>query len=146
MKKILIAAALFLSMSAFATPENVTVNEKVLTAFNQVFKNAQQAVWHEENNRFEVQFRQDETTVKVLYDAEGNMLESLRYYNEAQLPMLIRAKLKKEFAGKTVFGVTEHAANNEVVYHITLQDEKNWTMVVADSGANLQVEKKYKKA
>ena len=144
MKKIIVAVALFLSMSAFANP--TTVNEKVLTAFNQVFKNAQQAVWHEENNRFEVQFRQDETTVKVLYDAEGNMLESLRYYSEAQLPMLIRAKLKKQFAGKAVFGVTEHAANNEMVYHIILQDDKNWTMVVADGSANLRVEKKYKKA
>ena len=144
MKKILIAASLFITMSAFATP--TAVNEKVLHAFNQVFKNAQQAVWHEENGRFEVRFRQDESTIKIMYDAEGNMLESLRYYSEAQLPMLIRAKLKKEFAGKKVFGVTEHAANNEVLYHITLEDEKNWTTITSNDSGNLSLVQKLKKA
>ena len=103
-------------------------------------------MWHESNGRFEVSFRQDNAAVKVLYDAEGNMLECLRYYNEAQLPMLLRVQLKKEYGGKKVFGVTEYSSNRDVIYYITLEDEKNWIMLVSDGGANLQVDKKYKKA
>ncbi|HVG42758.1 MAG TPA: hypothetical protein VM888_14195 [Chitinophagaceae bacterium] len=144
MKKIFIAASLFLTMSAFATP--TAINEKVLTAFNQVFKNVQEVVWLEEDGNFRVNFKQDEVTVKIVYDADGNMLESLRYYNEAQLPMLIRAKLKKEFSGKKVFGVTEYVSGTNMTYHITLEDEKSWTMVTSDGSANLQVTKKFKKA
>jgi hypothetical protein len=81
-----------------------------------------------------------------VYDNKGTMLESLRYYNVEHLPMLLRAKLEKQFSGKTIFGVTEHTINNEVVYHITLEDEKNWTMVKANSYAEIVVDKKFKKA
>jgi hypothetical protein len=144
MKKILFAAAIFVTMNAFANP--TAVNEKVLHAFNQVFKNAQSVVWQESNGQYEVKFKQDGISVRVLYDKKGTMLESLRYYNEEHLPMLLRAKLEKQFSGKKVFGVTEYTSNNEVVYHITLEDENNWTMVRANSYAEIQVDKKFKKA
>ena len=35
--------------------------------------------------------------------------------------------------GKSVYGVTELSTEDEVSYHITLQDERNWYIVIADN-------------
>ncbi|MFN2458708.1 MAG: hypothetical protein ABR502_10935 [Chitinophagaceae bacterium] len=50
MKKLLVAAALFVTMNTFANPTEPltknTVNEKVLTAFKETFSSATNPVWH----------------------------------------------------------------------------------------------------
>lgn len=144
MKKILVAAALFITLHSFATP--TAVSEKVLHAFNQVFKNAEQVRWEEKDGQYEVQFNQDNIKNRVLYDNNGNVLESLRYYSEEQLPLLIRAKVQKQFAGEKVFGVTEHFVNNEVVYHIILENDTQWINIHSSASGEIHIDKKYKKA
>ena len=69
-----------------------------------------------------------------------------RYYGEEMLPINILTKLKKKFVGKTVYGITESATENDVNYHIVLQDEKNWYIVKADSMGSMELFKKYRKA
>jgi hypothetical protein len=45
-----------------------------------------------------------------------------------------------------VFGVTESTTENEVSYHIVLEDEKTWYIVIADNSGALELSKKFKKA
>ena len=145
MKKLIIFTCLFaaLSATAFNPPE---VSEKVLKAFNETFMKATEVVWHEVQNLYEASFKQSEVISRAIYDQDGNLLRTTRYYSQENLPINILTKLQKRFAGKSVYGITELSTDDEVSYHITMQDEKNWYIIKADNWGGLELEKKYKKA
>jgi hypothetical protein len=145
MKKLLTVVALFVAMNSIANA-NITVNEKVLTAFKQTFASASNPVWHEYADYYIVKFNQNDIDTRIKYDLEGNILETTRYYKEDALPIILRAKLKNRFADKTVFGVTEVSNHSEITYYIVLEDQKNWLNIKTDVYGNMQLEKKFKKA
>ena len=91
-------------------------------------------------------FKLSEVQLRAVYDNEGNLLETVRYYGERNLPPNILSRIKKKYNGKTVFGVTEISTETEVSYHITIKDEKNWYMVKSDPYGNLQQTDKFKRA
>lgn len=144
MKKIVLAA-LILACSFRALADDPTVNEKVLAAFNKTFKDVQEVRWTENNFSYEVKFKQEEVISKVIYDKEGNILRTLRYYGEQQLPIMVLAKIKTRYSDKKVHCVVEESSDEGTYYHITLEDEKNWLDIKADSYGSLSVENKFKK-
>lgn len=145
MKKLIILSCLFaaLSTKASSPPE---VNEKVLKAFSETFMKATDVVWHEVKNFYEASFKQSEIISRVIYDQDGNLVRTTRYYSQENLPINILTKLQKRFAGKSVYGVTELSSEDEISYHITMQDEKNWYIIKADNWGSLELQQKYKKA
>ena len=145
MKKLIIFTCLFAALSATASnpPE---VSEKVLKAFNETFMKATDVVWHEVKNFYEASFKQSEIISRVIYDKEGNLVRTTRYYSQENLPINILIKLQKTYAGKSVYGVTELSTEDQVSYQITMQDEKNWYIIKADNWGSLELEQKYKKA
>lgn len=145
MKKLIILTCLFATLSVAASnpPE---VNEKVLKAFNETFMKATDVVWNEMQNLYEARFKQSEIITRAIYDTEGNLLRTTRYYSQENLPINILTKIQKRYAGKSIYGVTELASEEGVSYHITLQDETHWYIVQADNYGNLDLSKKYKKA
>lgn len=145
MKKLIICLCLFTAIGAMAA-EPPEVNEKVLKAFNETFMKATDVVWHEMQNSYEASFKQSEIVTRAIYDTEGNLLRTTRYYAVEHLPINILSKLKKKYEGKSVFGVTESTTENEVSYHIVLEDEKTWYIVIADNSGALELSKKFKKA
>lgn len=145
MKKLSILIVLFVALGASAnTPPEV--NEKVLRAFKETFVKATDVIWHETENSYEANFKQAEISTRAIYDADGNLLRTTRYYTEENLPIHILTKLKKRYSDKSVFGVTEISENEDVSYYISLQDEKNWYIVKSDSWGSIELTKKYKKA
>jgi len=145
MKKLIILTCLFAALNTAASnpPE---VSEKVLKAFNETFMKATDVVWHETQNLYEASFKQSEIITRAIYDTDGNLLRTTRYYSQEDLPVNILTNVKKKYAGKSIFGVTEISTEDEVTYHITLQDEKNWYVVKANNWGNLELSKKYRKA
>ncbi|MGN6402620.1 MAG: hypothetical protein ACTHMD_19335 [Flavisolibacter sp.] len=144
MKKIfLIAAAMiaFVSISFAADP-----NQKVLDAFHKTFQQVKDVNWQDVDNKYEANFSQNNITFRVMYDEEGNVVKSIRYYFAKTLPIFIQAKLAKKYDGKTVFGVTEISTENELTYYIILEDQTNWIHVQSDAYGNMFTEKKLKKA
>jgi hypothetical protein len=147
MKKILFAAVLVIGSALRSlAAEDPGVNEKVLEAFNKTFQNVKDVSWIENESSYEVRFKQDEITSKITYDKLGNIVSTLRYYYEDKLPLMILTRVKQKYADKKIFGVVEESSDQGTFYHITLEDEKTWTNLKADSYANLSVEKKFRKA
>ncbi len=142
MKKLITVLGCFLLISATV---NATPNEKVLLAFKQAFPIVQNVQWYEDANECLAYFNEGGVTSKVTFDKEGNFVKSLRYYDEKNLPLNILFTLKKKYADKKIFGVTEAATAEGVLFYIKLTDDKNWYTVKADSNASLEVVEKYKK-
>lgn len=141
-KMIVLAAALFfIGTTSFATP-----NEKVLAAFSKTFQNVKDVNWQDVDDKYEASFKQNDISSRVIYDQEGNVVKSIRYYGGSVLPIFIQSKLSKQFEGKNVFGVTEVNTDSELTYHIVLEDATTWTHVRSDVYGNLVKEKKLKKA
>jgi hypothetical protein len=144
MKKILMIASLLLGTVTFAgTPTEV--NEKVLTAFRQTFTTAKDVVWYEYGDSYTVNFKQAEIKTRVIYDKNGNILESYRYYQEEQLPPPVVSKIRKKFPGKKIFGVTERSTEYDVSFHIMLEGEKDWLKVKSDVNGYMELEQKFLK-
>ncbi|MDQ3846698.1 MAG: hypothetical protein M3342_22200 [Bacteroidota bacterium] len=145
MKKLLFAAATLVSLLSFATPP-ADINAKVLKAFNETFTHAQNVIWNEVAGYYDVSFKMNDIQTRVRYDNRGNFIQSIRYYNEQQLPLNVVSKLKKRYADKKVFGVTEMTTTSEVIYRIVLEDEKHWLIVHADATGSIEEMEKYNKA
>ena len=145
MKQILVIALVLFGLTASATtPPEIT--EKVLKAFRETFTNATDVVWHESGAQYQANFKQADITARATYDAEGNLLSTVRYYYEQNLPAHILAKLKRKYADRSIFGVTEITTENEISYYIKLEDEKNWYTIKSDVMGYFELKEKYKKA
>jgi hypothetical protein len=146
MKKIILFVALLVSIVAGAAASPTEVNEKVLKAFKETFSQAQDVVWHEYENYYQANFRQDDIQVRAQYDQEGVLIKTTRYYGEKQLLPNIVSRLKKKYGTKEIFGVTEVTSDEEVSFVISLRDEKNYYEVKSDIYGNLEQTDKFKRA
>ena len=143
MKKILLAAIVFaFSFRAMADDPN----QKVLEAFNKTFPNVKDIAWTENEHSYEVKFKQNEILSKITYDKDGNIMKTLRYYYEQNLPLLVLSKVKSKFSDKKIYGVTEESSDEGTYYHIILEDEKHWINITADSYGGIKLDKKFNKA
>ena len=129
MKTILYLALLLTGFTATAA---ATPSEKVLKAFNETFTAAVNVTWEEFDHNSQASFKVNDIKVKALYDEEGNLIETIRYYTQEILPPNIVAKLKKKYNGKEIYSVTEVSSDNELSYYISLKDQKNWFIVKSD--------------
>jgi hypothetical protein len=145
MKKIIYLAALLVSTSAtVATPPEVS--EKVLKAFRETFIAAENVVWNEQDNQCQAYFNQSEIQIRAIYDDDGNLLKTTRAYYEKDLPPNVLAKLKKKYAGKEIFGITEVSTETEITYYVTLRDAKYFYKVEVNAYGNSQQVEKFKRA
>lgn len=117
----------------------------VLSAFQKTFPQTGDVKWFAEAEGYSAYFIQDGITHRINYDAKGNILSGIRYYKEAQLPFVIKAKIKKKFDNKTVYGVAEITVDDETVYRIFLQDQTSLMTVHSDAFGNLSVVASYKR-
>lgn len=144
MKKILLSAAIVFSFSFSAMADDPS--QKVLDAFNKTFPHVKDVAWTESEQSYEVKFKQNEILSKVTYDKSGNIVKTLRYYYEQNLPLLVLSKVKNKFNDKKIYGVTEESSDEGTFYHIILEDEKHWINITADSYGGIKVDKKFNKA
>jgi hypothetical protein len=144
MKKVLYLAVVLISLSATATtpPE---ISEKVIKAFNETFTEAEEVSWRELEDCYQANFKVSEIRVKATYDTDGNLLRTIKCYQEKNLPSNILAKLKIKHAGKKITGVTEIVTDNDISYHIVLRDENHWYWVDATPYAALSLTQKLKR-
>ncbi len=147
MKKVFLFSALLLfAAGSFAHAPSPNVNEKVLKVFAETFTEAQNVNWTEMEDIYMVRFTNQGIRTTVKYDADGNFVSSLRYYECDQLPVDIQCKLKKKYPTKKMFGVTEYVVGDDLNYYVKLEDDKTWTTVKIDNYRNMQVTESYKKA
>lgn len=143
-KLIIVTVAACLSISLYARPTDIS--EKVLKVFKEAFSSAKDVKWTESENSYSVSFVLSGIQSKVVYDKEGNIVSSLRYYSPQYLPMNVYRSLLKKYDSRKLFGVTEVAVEDNIVYYVKMYDEKFWYTVKTDNSGNMQITEKLKRA
>ena len=153
MKKYLVlAGAILLSAVALAFTTTVDVNEKVLQSFRSGFPHAESVTWEELPGNYVVNFTDDMVRTKIIYQKDGEIVSSARYYTERMLPSYLKLLIKKEYPGKEIFGVTEISAvrddeeHVETLYYIKLLDAKHWITICVETDGTITEKERYKKA
>jgi hypothetical protein len=142
--------SLLIGISVLAE-DSVQVDKKVLRSFKNDFPNAQETAWQYAQGTYIVSFTDKGFRTKASYWKDGTLVNYVRTYSEEHLPFAILLKVKEEFQGKKVFGVTELAINSAardlitVEYYVKLEDDKNWMTVKFDDEGNFNVVEKYSK-
>lgn len=141
MKKILLlAVAVYCSISSFAEP-----TEKILTSFNKAFPQAKNVSWTEDESAYVVYFAKGEEQCRIWYSKEGEILKTIRYYENNLLHPFIRAKVEEKYKDRQIHSVTEVSSTAGTEYFIVLQDDKKWYHVRSDAAGNLALDKKLNK-
>lgn len=149
MKKLLaLIAVVGLGFQSFAFEP---VNEKLLESFKTSFPNAEQVKWQELPASFVVSFVEEHIRARAYYDKDGELVQLIRYYKDTQLPFAVLHAIQKQFSGKKIFGVIEITSTDnkkivETVYHVKLEDGRNWTTVRIDVTGHAVVTQKLRKA
>jgi hypothetical protein len=150
MKKILsICIAALLSAGIYASPARFPDSSvKIQKVFLQNFPEVSYFKIYPAGNNYMVYFKEseNESSGRVYYDADGNIVQSYRYYSGKELSPFIRAKIGKKYQGENITNVTEVTNDQEHYYEIILKDGKNMFIIDSDTEGNLQLVKKYKLA
>lgn len=141
---LMMTVALF---SLVALARDPGVDAKVLDHFQKTFKGATDVVWSHSGTNYEASFTLNEVKSRVTYDQDANVTKTIRYYDGDGLPLMLASKIKARYPKKTVYGVTEITTDEDgTIYHIVLQDDKEWVNLSADPLGTMHVESRYKKA
>jgi len=150
-KLILLCFAASCSFGIFATPlhsASIDASAKIRKVFHHNFPEVTNPTILNVGNFYLVYFadKAANSSCRIYYDADGNAIQTIRNYSAEGLNPFIRAKIDSKYKGKSVFGVTEVADENEHFYDLILQDAKSLWIVHANDNGSMYVQKKYKKA
>jgi hypothetical protein len=133
MKKLIIAAAMFVSLSAFAGKEKV--NEKVLNAFNTEFAGAQEVEWTIRPDYFKASFGMNGQRVFAFYNTDGELMGLTRNIPSSQLPVKLLTSLRKNYNSYWISDLFEVSNNEGTSYYVTLENGDN-KVVLKSLGGN----------
>ena len=147
MKKLLIAAALFVSLGAFAGKEKVNekVNEKVLNAFNTEFANAQQVEWSASADYFKASFALNGQIVSAFYNTDGELMGLTRNIPSTQLPVRLQTSLKRNYDSFWVSNLFEVSNSEGTSYYITLENGDKKIILKSSGNSDWSTYKKDRK-
>ena len=132
--------------TGYGTAARADVTEKVKKLFHESFRDAKDIQWADHVAYYEVKFNHASIPTRVIYDTDGNILETYRYYGAQQLPPMVMSKLNDRYADRKVFGVTEVSTEAGVQYYISMSDSQNWYTVQSDPNGRMEQVKKFRKS
>ncbi len=152
MKKLfLLCFAALMSAGIFATPSHTTSfdeSAKILKIFHQNFPEVSNSSIYRAGDFYVVHFSNQEkgSSCHIFYDRDGNVVETISYYNAQGLSPFMRSKIAKKYKGKNIQGITEVTDANQHYYQIIMQDVSTMLIVHASENGLMHIEKKFKRA
>jgi len=137
--------ALSIALFVFTIVVFAGVNEKLLYSFNKAFPLAENVKWSDDAKGYFVSFTQFGISSKVVYDPQGDFVYALRYYKEENLPVYTLLAVRERFPGKKISGVTEESTQDNITYHVRLEDTKSWYGIAVTPSGSVTVEEHFKK-
>jgi hypothetical protein len=144
MKRIILSLAVLFSIGttvALATEDRET-NPKALETFKREFSNAEFVKWSVENEFTKVSFVLGGNRAVAIFNADGELVGSMRDLLYNQLPLSVMSAVEKRFEQSSTIDIREVSNNDGTSYHITLeQKEKKYKVVVFPDGTFSSINK-----
>ncbi|HOZ84981.1 MAG TPA: hypothetical protein PK191_05790 [Niabella sp.] len=146
MKTLFISAAFLLSIAFNASATNADPsNDKVAKTFKLLFKNASNVVWSHADKFYSVSFTKASVSTRAMFDKQGQLVQTIRYYKESNLPANVLYNVKKNYAGMEVWGVTELSNDHGINYRIVLKDKENYTQIKANDAGEIELVQEFER-
>jgi len=143
MKKLIIAAALFISFSAFANEKEVS--SRVLYAFQNEFTTATEVEWKASTDFYVASFSMNGQRVNAYYNTDGNLMGITRNITSAQLPVGLQNSMKKNYSTYWISNLFEVANNEGTSYYVTLENGSKKIVLQSSNGSDWSTYKKDRK-
>lgn len=144
MKKMIIAAAMLVTISAFANEEK-NVNPKALNSFKTEFTTAQEVEWTTTSDYYRAAFDMNGQKVFAYYNTDGDFMGLTRNISSTQLPIHLQTGLKKNYESYWISDLFEVSSNNGTSYYVTLEDGEKKVVLKSASGSDWNTYKKDRK-
>ena len=145
MKKLMIAAALLVSLGAFAGKEKEKVNEKVLNAFNTEFTNVREVEWTASADYYKASFALNGQMVSAFFNTDGELMGMTRNIPSSQLPVTLQTSLKRSYGSFWVSNLFEVSNSTGTTYYITLENGDNKIILKSSGNSEWATYKKDRK-
>ena len=133
----------FESTSDYAA--KATANDRAIVKFGKFFPNASSESWTNTKNGFAVRFTSNNMQQLVFLTRHGNVIASIKYYSEKQLPSDVRMSVRYAYPDYSIKSAREINAANSIAYLITIEDATSWKTIRIVNGET-DVYEEYKKA
>jgi hypothetical protein len=143
MKKMIIAAAMFVSLSAFAN--EVRVTPKVLNAFHTEFTTVQDVSWTVSQEYYKADFDMNGQQVSAFFNEDGDLMGITRNISSTQLPVKLQSSLKNSYNSYWISDLFEVSKNDGTSYYVTLENGDKKIVLKATSGNDWNTYKKDRK-
>lgn len=125
MKTVKLIVIAFLAISINACAQNGNVSEKVKTAFEQKFPNAQKVKWSKENEtEWEAEFRFKGEEYSANFTSDGVWKETEYEIETSAIPVNVKQTLDTEFAGYKIEEAEISETAEGSVYEFALEKAK----------------------
>ncbi|MEI6522434.1 MAG: PepSY-like domain-containing protein [Bacteroidota bacterium] len=104
MKKLVVFSLTFM-ISLFSFAQKIKENElpeDVKTAFKNIYPQTKAEKWEKEGNNFEAEFKHNKIEQSVLFDAQGNILETEIEIEKNKLPNTVLEYVKTNYKGHSI--------------------------------------------
>lgn len=146
MKSIFILAAFVLLCGHKTADDNLKTEETAKELFAKTFPNVSNAKWYNEKGNMLCQFSEGSTRFSLLYNEEGNLVQSVRYYGKEFLPPILLTNVIKRYPSAVLNGVTEISTAFNVDIYVHLDNATEFITLKADPYGVLSVHSRMKKA
>lgn len=135
-------------VNGISPPLKTDSSAKILEKFHQGFPEITDYSIYKDGNFYIVSFGNidDNPLCKVYYGIKGNILQTIRYYSEEDLPPFIRSKVNSKYRGIDISGITEFTNGKEHFFEVALEDNKSLFIARFNSRGLMYNEKKYANA
>lgn len=136
MKTVKLIVVAFMAISINACAQKVNVSEKVKTAFEQKFPNAQKVKWDKENEtEWEAEFKLNGEEYSANFSTDGVWMETEHEIGKSAIPANVKQTLDTEFAGCEIEEAEISETAEGIVYEFKLEkDEQEMEVAISPDG------------
>jgi hypothetical protein len=133
MKRLMIIAVLFISLTGYATPgkNSATPAER---AFSKTFSNATEVSWAYSKDFAKADFMIGNQYATAFYTYDGKLMGLTRNITSLDLPLELQVEIKKEYQDFWITDLFELSDDNGVTYYATLENADRKIVLKAEAG------------
>ena len=134
MKKLLIVTIVLFAGTVFA--QETEVPTVVKAKFQELYPKAEEVNWDVEGSNFEVSFESEEDVdISLLFDGNGNILETETEVEKKDLPAAVKESLEKDFSDWEITELAKIVSDGKTIYEAELEKgEKQIDAILSPDG------------